>query len=126
MKVVINKQHILLSEQLKVLLGLQEKIEFLYVPENGWNRKEMIEIMKGMEEETIIFVSPIPFMLSQLSHSAGMNTCADLCAKEYPFAQRGLYKPSLVTSFCNDKRVTRELPNGKVISVISETGWYLS
>jgi len=50
---------------------------------------------------TIVFVSPIPYMVKELAKDAN------------------------VLVFHNDRREKKQLPNGKIIQVVAETGWQL-
>jgi hypothetical protein len=52
----------------------------------------------------VVFVSPIPAMIKRLVATKGADE---------------------VLIFCNDKREKKELPNGKVIYVVAQDGWYL-
>jgi hypothetical protein len=120
---IINEQHSLLIDQARCLKGLD--YETLLVPANGWSRTEMESIMDNLDGD-VIFVSPIPYMLKNLAFSAGENTCAESCGAEYPYAEDGDYMPINVYVFCNDKREKVQREDGKIISVIAQTGWYLA
>ena len=110
--VIMNEQHSLLPEQEKIL---NEKFnnswEFMKVPADGWALYQMREkIMEIIDKSTVdnnifvVFVSPIPYMLKIMVSSSSV-------------------KETFV--FHNDNRIKKELPNGKIISVVAETGWCL-
>jgi hypothetical protein len=109
--VVINESHQLFPEQMRLLQERYDKIEYLKVPSEGWDRNkiesvtyDLIQNSKGFTQD-IVVVSPIPLMLRDLSANS-INSYNILI-------------------FHNDKRCKKELPNGKIIQVVSETGWEL-
>lgn len=127
--VVINEQHSLMEEQERILKENFDELEFVKVPANGWTLYEMQEIEFSLRvkvanaevrpggknivypantgDNAIVFVSPIPHLLKLLTlNSAGEK----------------LYK---VLVFHNDNRIKKELPNGKIIQSVAETGWKL-
>ena len=105
-KVILNEQHSLLPEQEKILNKRYSQIDIISVPSTGWTAKEMkkkaVEVTaeEGFE---VVFASPIPLMIKMVhSHIGG-----------------------LMKIFHNDMREKKELPNGKVIMVVAQTGWQL-
>ena len=120
--VIINEQHSMLPDQVRVMdtiFGSGEWDEFP-VPAAGWSYSEMLPIAGslietaetlGTAEEpfTVVFLSPVPAMLKLLAKRSGMEDCRflDVCV------------------FHNDKREAKELPNGKVIHTVAKTGWIL-
>ena len=121
-KIIINEQHGLIEEQRQLL---EEKfgsnIEMLLVPASGWTLEEMETVAKDLEGETVVFVSPIPFLLSALSFMSGYgheSTC--LSANGHLMGEN-----TNVFIFHNDNREKKELPNGKVIFTVAKTGWQL-
>lgn len=124
--VILNEQHSLLPEQEKILQKEYGEIEFLSVPANGWTLQEQEEVIEKIEEKLdlhlcgarnpadIVFVSPVPFLLRELTE---MSICA---APEFQIGHR-----FVVRVFHNDRREKKELPNGKVISVVAKEGWVL-
>lgn len=108
-KVILNEQHTLLEEQKTLLddkFGKQWVI--LSVPAEGWNRSEIGEVAKRLVNDTVVFASPIPLLLGTLAYEQGCGS-----AKLQTFLLH------------NDKREKKELPTGKVISVVAKTGWEL-
>ena len=108
-KVILNEQHTLLDNQKTLLddkFGKQWVI--LSVPAEGWNRKEIGEVARRLVNDTVVFASPIPLLLGALAHEQGSGS-ANL----------------QVYLFHNDVREKKELPTGKVISVVAKTGWEL-
>ena len=107
-KVILNEQHTLLEEQKTLLddkFGKQWVI--LSVPAEGWNRSEIGEVAKRLVNDTVVFASPIPLLLATLAYEQG---CGSTCS---------------VFLLHNDVREKKELPTGKVISVVAKTGWEL-
>jgi len=100
--IILNEQHSLLPEQEKILKEQFETYEIISVPASGWTLEEMkIKIVELSTKNTIVFVSPIPYMIKELA------------------------KGGKVLVFHNDNRKKKELPNGKIIQVVAETGWQL-
>ena len=109
--VVINEQHPFQS----VSTPLPE-------PAEGWTRTEMDAVMASdvFKTETVIFISPIPYMIKMLTAASMAN----------------MHLPNIITRYsrtvesvllmCNDNREKRELPNGKIIFTVAKTGWYLA
>jgi len=97
----INEQHSLFDEQKALLEECFQKVQVIKVPASGWNLEEMKGIYKKLipTKATIVFASPIPYLLKVTSST---NT---------------------VAVFHNDNREKKELPNGKIISVVSSEGW---
>jgi len=127
--IIINEQHTMLPDQIAVLTAAgypPESCNMLLVPASGWDREKMGKIMNSLFGD-IVFVSPIPLMIKELSASAALNWSSKVCSCDYPYAPAGEY-PLIDRVFvlCNDTRVKKELPNGKIISVTSQTGWYLA
>ena len=80
------------------------------VPEEGLTLEQQIELSHSLMDEMngddyLIFVSPISCMIG------------------YIVARLEISKNVLI--FGNDKREKKELPNGRIVQVISKTGWYL-
>jgi hypothetical protein len=102
---IINETHELMAEQRNILNKTFSTWETISVPSAGWTLEEMKQNVSEMKRSgnTIVFVSPIPFMLKELAKDANVN----------------------VLVFHNDNRKKKELPNGKIIQVVAETGWQL-
>ena len=122
--VIINEQHTLLDVQNEILLNRfgVDGWNTLPVPAEGWTQTEMDAIMASdiFKTKTVIFISPIPYMIKMLTAAAMAN----------------MHLPSIITRYsrtvesvllmCNDTREKRELPNGKIIYSVAKTGWYLA
>jgi len=120
--VVGNVQHSLFPEQASLIreislhrLGTEGAVEFLSAPAEGWSLQELKEIAKEFrtvalnnEELIIIFVSPIPALIKLVAE-----------------AKADTYEMVDYLVFHNDRREKLELPNGKIIQKISDTGWVL-
>ena len=126
--VVMNTQHSLLPDQMEVLSQkFPGGFQFTDVPADGLSRAEMDEMLKSFPlHSTVVFVSPVPYMLTALSFSCGLTAAYNACKGDYSYCPAGDYGPDYCLVFCNDTRVKKELPNGKVISVTAQTGWYLA
>lgn len=98
--VVLNEQHKLMDEQVSILDGLFDWT-IKPVPSSGWSLSQMREVLQELKsfDGEVVFASPVPALL------LGMEG-------------RGFL-------FHNDKREKKELPNGKVIMVVAQTGWQL-
>lgn len=83
------------------LMEEQQNILATKFPE-GWNLEQLREIAYSLVEKQVVFVSPVPVLIG-LTAKAGIETYI----------------------FHNDKRDKKELPNGKIIMVVSQTGWEL-
>ena len=105
--IIINEQHTLSENQVNVLNETFNSESYnqvmVKVPATGLNLKEQLELCKTVEGK-VVFVSPIPAMIKRLVATKGADE---------------------VLIFCNDKREKKELPNGKVIYVVAQDGWYL-
>ena len=105
--VIINEQHNLLPEQQQILDRVFSSYEELKVPSDGWELKTIKEKSLALTStsEVVVFASPIPAMIKLLSSYQ---------SDEFD-----------VFVFHNDKREKKELPNGKIISVVANEGWQL-
>jgi hypothetical protein len=102
-QVIINEQHKLTAEQETLLNNRFDKWELYKVPAEGWTIAEMNNRMFDLTTAKCVFVSPIPYMLKILTSINYKN----------------------IYIFHNDKREKVELPNGKVIYKVADTGWQI-
>lgn len=127
--IIINEQHSLLNSQVELLLSRfgVDGWNTLCVPASGWTKDEMDAVMVSADLETrvVVFVSPIPYMIKTLA--------ADAATHDGRNDDHGGLLPSQINSsieeclvMANDHRVKKELPNGKIISVTAQEGWYLA
>ena len=105
--VIINETHSLFPEQKNILKERFDDVEFVTVPAEGWSLETMRDVANALQSRaaegaTIVFASPIPFLLKEL-------------------AQRS--KNVLV--FHNDHREKKELPDGRIVQIVAATGWRL-
>lgn len=118
-KVILNEQHSLMESQKAILdktFG-ENGWEFLKVPANGWSLEEQIKIANSLvgtvfEKSTIVFASPIPVLMSRLSSLMGEQKALQI-------------QGTKIFVMHNDRREKKELPGGKVISVVAKEGWQL-
>ncbi|WP_269919631.1 hypothetical protein [Caldifermentibacillus hisashii] len=122
--VVINETHSLLPEQESILTETYGDYEFLKVPTSGWTLDEMnvvirkltsTEVRNGKPYLDIVFVSPIPYLIMELTRRE-----QNIASAEY-VEDSGI----TVRVFHNDQREKKELPNGRIIQVVAKTGWQL-
>ena len=115
--VIMNEAHSLLPEQEKILGMVYEGFDIFPVPAQGWDIGEMIDKINQFHKKAckekfdIVFVSPIPLMIRELTEMA-------MC----PNSGRRRYRVKL---FHNDRREKKELPGGKIIQVVAKEGWQL-
>jgi len=110
--VIKNETHQLFDEQQMLIEQLatnaDEDIKVLEVPADGWDLQEMDRILENFEsyyadDTKFVFVSPIPYLLKETAKRYGDRTLV----------------------FHNDHREKKELPGGRIIQVVSSTGWQL-
>ena len=114
---IINEQHSLFEQQENILKNFDE-IETIKVPAAGWTLEQLknFEVDNKLQSrDTVIFASPIPFLIKELTSQL---VCPDMSGDNI-----GLKYNVLV--FHNDKRDKLELPNGKIINRVSAEGWML-
>lgn len=104
-KVIINESHEMFDEQEQILRVMFDNFDLVHVPKEGWKIEEILTMLEYFEkedsEQVLVFVSPIPSMIV-------------LATTAFSFD---------VHVFHNDKREKVELPDGRVISKVAETGW---
>ena len=116
--IIINENHSMMDEQKSIIEERYQKYEVLKVPSQGWDIDEMLDQINKLhikaceEKNDIIFISPIPLMIRELTE---MSICPKSNAK----------KRYGVKLFHNDRREKKELPDGRIISVVAQTGWQL-
>lgn len=120
---VINEQHALLPAQETALNALAEHLELetekVEVPAEGLNVTEILSLAQKLEEQYVVIVSPIPLLVARLGWKCGFE-------KGWTYVDHANHTPQTHAWIMhNDKREKKELPNGKVISTIAQTGWVL-
>ena len=116
--VILSEQHSLFPQQITLLDAMFESWHIEQIPAAGINQAEIRELAKNLASEMvfdtqIVIGSPIPLLLKLLSWEAGYLTMEG-AGGEYS-----------VSVFHNDHRDKKELPGGKIIQVVSKTGWEL-
>jgi len=107
--VIKNVTHRLFEEQQVLIeeLANADEIKYLEVPADGWDLQEMDRILENFEsyadDTKFVFISPIPYLLKETAKRYGDRTLV----------------------FHNDHREKKELPGGRIIQVVSSTGWQL-
>lgn len=119
--IIINENHSMMDEQKSIIEERYYNYEFLKVPAQGWTLEEMNSIVEKIstmelkgEYLDIVFVSPVPYMIRELTRRE------ILFLNEYA-EQTNMF----VRVFHNDVREKKELPDGRIISVVAQTGWQL-
>lgn len=111
--VFINEQHYLLPGQVELL---EDVYETRLVPKDGWTYEEQLVVANQAlndlresedDEDSVVFVSPVPALLKLLAHASGKFGGFDCLV------------------FHNDRRDKKELPDGRIISVVAKDGWEL-
>lgn len=114
--IIINETHSMMDEQKSIVEErFGQNYEFLKVPAQGWTLSEMKEIKSKIWEEymssdgemNIVFVSPVPYLLKELASQGAEFTSFSVLVMH------------------NDRREKKELPDGRIISVVAQTGWQL-
>lgn len=122
--VIMNETHSLLSDQKRVLEEAYSEYEILPVPASGWTLDEMKEkvdeivslpLPEGKTKLHVIFVSPIPYMIMELTRREVWMPIAEYADRTH----------ITVRIFHNDHREKKELPNGRIIQVVAQEGWVL-
>ena len=117
--VVINEQHTLMEQQKQILDSKYESWKFCKVPAAGWSLQEQKDKTGELAHNPAdkVIASPIPFLLMSLADTRGVNSAMQ--PGSAVIFRGGLYL------FHNDNREKKEFPNGKIISVVAQTGWQL-
>lgn len=122
--IVMNENHSIMEEQLSIIeKEFEKEYEFLKVPSTGWTKNDMDEVIEKITSSEygrenwldVVFVSPIPYMIRELTRREIYAPSAEYCE------DTGLR----VRIFHNDHREKKELPNGQIIQVVSKSGWQL-
>lgn len=107
---IINETHSLLPDQVRVLeeKGMSD-YEEIRIPKEGWDARTRFSLAHEWAERggRYIFVSPEPVILGRLAHLSVFR------------------KDVAVYVFSNDRRVKKELPDGRIVQTIAPTGWKL-
>ena len=116
---IINEQHSLFEQQENILKNFDE-VETIKVPAAGWTLEQLknFEVDNKLQSrDTVIFASPIPFLIKELTKQLVWLNNPDMSGDNV-----GLKYDVLV--FHNDKRDKLEL-NGRIINKVSAEGWML-
>ena len=114
--VIMNVQHKLMKQQRGLLNARYMDTWSVYpVSEEGWDLEKTIQVYEELikDYDKVVMVSPVPYLLLLLSQKMGMDKVSN---KKEGFE---------VKVFHNSNRVKKELPNGRIISVVAEEGWQL-
>ena len=117
---IINEQHTLFPEQEALMTKLGD-YKTIKSPSTGWTKEDMDKFTKEYGigyRDTIVFASPIPYLLKKLSSELHYFESLDMSSDGVEL----MYK---VLVFHNDNREKVELPNGKIINKVASTGWQL-
>ena len=118
--IIINEQHTMLPDQIKQIETLYPntdfQLEYVKVPTKGWTFEEMEKVRDEIWNRgyfAVIFVSPIPVLLKELSYYEGHDTA------------KGRKNVPHIFVFHNDKREKKELPDGRIVYTVAKEGWKL-
>lgn len=115
---VINEQHSLLQQQEELLSQKfpAAQVNPVNIPAAGLSLEQQRALAEQLfwADGVVVFVSPIPIILSSLSYRAGMS---------YSESVDGDYKRVFV--FARGSRAPAEEINGKKIYTIQSGGWSL-
>lgn len=101
--VIMNQTHSLMQDQQDVLdKTFPQGFDILGVPADGWTLQQQLDITQDLIGKTVVFVSPVPVLLAKAT-KLGVDAYV----------------------FHNDNRDKKQLPNGKIIMVVAQTGWQL-
>lgn len=119
--VIMNEAHSIVSEQEKILNETFDTYKFVYVPKDGWSYSDQRRIAKELVKEggNIIFVSPVPVLLASIAFYTGYGRAGIEVGQPFMGCDISLYL------FHNDRREKKELPDGRIIQVVSHDGWQL-
>lgn len=117
--VILNEEHKLFPEQEDLLnsgFGPRDW-DILAVPPEGWDLETIIYWVASFRSSGcchIVFASPVPALMVKLAKLANAR------GEEWP----------VLWAFHNDKRTSKEVPDGKggtrIIKTVSPTGWKLT
>ena len=101
--VILNEQHKLMESQEALLNDrFKDNWRVLPIPQNGMTKIQQDEALRDIKGHVLVFASPIPYLLGKAVDQG---------------------ETTLVLH--NDLREKKELPNGKIISVVAKEGWEL-
>lgn len=119
--VIINEQHKLLPDQHRLLNDAFPAGWARWdIPEKGLTAEAQAAAAAELCEHPVVIASPVPFLTARLA------------AIKAARAQRDLFLNTQINLwvFHNDKRVAKEIPDGKggvrVIHTVSPDGWILA
>lgn len=117
--VIINKSHRLLPDQEWLLNQTFSEWVRWDVPEDGLTADAQASAASVLADHMVVVASPVPFLTARLA------------AIKAAMAQRSLFIDTQIDLwvFHNDKRVAKEVPDGKggvrVIHTVAPEGWQL-
>lgn len=129
--VIINGSHSLLPEQEEILNKNYSLWEVQTIPPEGLTLDQQLNLATLLFGEggrcegwDAVFASPVPALLNTLAHAAGSWAHeVNLNYRPHTFRVRA------VRVFHNDRRVAREIPDGrggvKLIHTVAAEGWQL-
>jgi hypothetical protein len=103
--VVINEQHNLMEDQVRILNEEFDEYELLKVPAVGWTLPEINQVADDLAGKTAVIVSPVPALIKLLAMQADED--------------------ENIFVFHNDNREKKELPSGKIVMTVAAEGWVL-
>lgn len=119
--IIINETHSLLPEQERLLIETFDSYGYLFVPKDGWSLYDQQRIARDLvlEGGSVVFVSPVPVLLAYIGFYKGYGRAGLDIGQPFVGINTDLF------IFHNDQRIKKELPDGRIISVLAKEGWEL-
>jgi Rad3-related DNA helicase len=116
--VILNEAHTL-SKQQEKLLTEKYNWELYPVPKTGWSLDQMYRELESLREvlrrkDTVIFVSPVPFLLKALAFYEGEHYA------------NGAYEVGSVRIMMREARNKEEVQEGLITTTVSQEDWLLA
>jgi len=113
--IIKNKDHSIRTEYFSIIDEFRNKItptdmELINAPVNGWNIKQMNMVVIKIKEEsynydkiTVIFISPIPYLIREISMLSGQNNKFDVKLFHHDKRVKSVYNGRYVQKIRNSK-----------------------
>jgi len=119
-RVIINEQHVLTQDQVRILETSFPDFELLPIPSRGLSRADLErlagELLRSVE--AVVFASPVPLLLAIMAGRCGRSLAARNDG-EHPSGTPPVFL------FHNDSRTKSETLDGRISAALSPDGWEL-